>query len=62
MRGSDIYLETFHINFGQASEAKINQIYQRLKADGYDVAAPKRHHTWTFYINAPGEFTVEIMS
>jgi hypothetical protein len=55
MKDSDIYPETFHIEFGQESEAKVNQTYEVLKADGYDVAAPKHHPAWTFYINAPGE-------
>ena len=62
MKGSGIYPETFHIGFGQESEAKVNQIYERLKADGFDVAAPERHHAWTFYIKAPGGFTVEVMA
>jgi hypothetical protein len=42
MKGSGIYPETFHISFGQESEAKVNPIYEVLKADGFDVAAPER--------------------
>jgi lactoylglutathione lyase len=62
MKGSCIYPETFYIGFGQESEAKVNQIYEVLKADGFDVAAPERHHAWTFYVKAPGGFTVEVMA
>ena len=56
------YPSTFHIGFGQESEAKVNEIYERLKADGFDAPAPERHHAWTFYILAPGGFTVEVMA
>jgi hypothetical protein len=33
-------------------EAKVNQIYEVLKADGFDVAAPERHHVWTCYVQS----------
>lgn len=56
------YPETFHIGFIQASEADVTAMYERLKADGYDVAPPERHHAWTFYVQAPGGFTVEILA
>jgi lactoylglutathione lyase len=41
---------------------KVNQIYEVLKVDGFDAAAPERHHAGTFYVKAPGGFTVEIMA
>jgi lactoylglutathione lyase len=56
------YAGTFHIGFGQESEEKVNEINQRLKDDGYDVEPPERHHAWTFYVKAPGGFTVEVMA
>jgi lactoylglutathione lyase len=56
------YPETFHIGFGQASEADVTALYERMKADGFDVAPPERHHAWTFYVLAPGGFTVEILA
>ncbi|MDF2653096.1 MAG: glyoxalase [Paenibacillus sp.] len=63
MKGAQVsYPKTFHIGFGQESEEKVNQLYQRLKADGFDVAPPQRSHAWTFYVQAPGGFTVEILS
>jgi lactoylglutathione lyase len=52
----------FHIGFGQESEERVNEIYQRLKDDGFDVKPPERHHAWTFYFAAPGGFTIEIMA
>ena len=62
-RGAEVvYPGTFHIGFGQASEADVNAVYERLKADGYDVAPPERHHAWTFYVQAPGGFTVEVLA
>src|ERR1043166_2070896 len=36
------YPATFHIGFGQASEAQVNEINQRLKEDGYEVPPPAR--------------------
>lgn len=55
------YPDTFHIGFGQETEEKVNEIYQRLKEDGFDVKPPERHHAWTFYVPAPGGFTVEVL-
>lgn len=60
--GQVSYPATFHIGFGQENEEQVNQLYQRLKDDGFDVKPPQRSHAWTFYVQAPGGFTVEIMS
>ncbi|GIP22643.1 MULTISPECIES: VOC family protein [Paenibacillus] len=63
MKGSEVhYPETFHIGFTQESEAVVDQINQRLKEDGYDVNPPKHAHGYTFYVKAPGGFTVEVVS
>lgn len=56
------YPGSFHIGFIQESEARVNAINQQLKGDGYDVEAPQRFHAWTFYIQAPGGFTVEVLA
>lgn len=62
-RGQEVkYPGHFHIGFMQESEEKVNEINQRLKDDGFDVQPPERHHAWTFYIKAPGGFTVEVLS
>jgi catechol-2,3-dioxygenase len=57
------YPATFHIGFGQESEARVNEINRRLKEDGFDVPSPSRQHgSWTFYILAPGGFTIEVLA
>ncbi len=57
------YPATFHIGFAQESEEAVNAINRRLKADGYDVPPPSRQHgSWTFYFQAPGGFTIEVLS
>ena len=57
------YPANFHIGFGQESEEKVNEINRRLKEDGFDVPPPSRqHHSWTFYFQAPGGFTIEVLS
>ncbi|MBC7813331.1 MAG: VOC family protein [Burkholderiales bacterium] len=54
------YAANFHIGFGQPSEERVNEINQRLKDDNFDVQPPQRWHAWTFYVEAPGGFTVEV--
>jgi catechol 2,3-dioxygenase-like lactoylglutathione lyase family enzyme len=62
MKGGQIkYPASFHIGFGQESEEKVNEINQRLKDDGFDVQPPQRSHAWTFYVQAPGGFMVEVL-
>jgi catechol-2,3-dioxygenase len=56
------YPATFHIGFGQQSEDQVNEINRRLKEDGFDVPSPSRQHgSWTFYFQAPGGFTIEVL-
>jgi catechol-2,3-dioxygenase len=57
------YPSSFHIGFIQPSEAHVNEINQRLKDDGFDVPPPSRQHqSWTFYFQAPGGFTIEVLA
>lgn len=56
------YPETFHIGFVQESEEQVNELNRRMKADGFDVKPPERHHAWTYYVQAPGGFTVEVLA
>jgi catechol-2,3-dioxygenase len=57
------YPATFHVGFIQESERAVDEINQRLKADGFDVPSPsKQHGSWTFYFEAPGGFTVEVLA
>jgi catechol-2,3-dioxygenase len=61
-KGKDaVYPGTIHIGFGQESEAKVDEINARLRADGFDVGPPQHSHAYTFYVKAPGGFTVEVM-
>ena len=56
------YPVTFHVGFIQESEERVNEINQRLKDDGFDVPPPSRQHSsWTFYFQAPGGFTIEVL-
>lgn len=55
------YPINFHIGFFVESEAKVDAVHNRLKEDGYEVAPPERfQHSYSFYIQAPGGFTVEV--
>ncbi|MBD8499782.1 VOC family protein [Paenibacillus arenosi] len=62
MKGTKVnYPSTFHIGFIQDSEDKVNEINERMKNDGFDVMPPQRSHGWTFYVEAPGGFTIEVL-
>lgn len=55
------YPSTFHIGFLQESRERVDQIHQRLRADGVAVDPPgPQHGSWGFYFTAPGGFMVEV--
>ena len=54
------YPGTFHVGFFVGNEETVDKVNLRLKEDGFDVAPPERHHAYTFYVQAPGGFTVEL--
>jgi lactoylglutathione lyase len=55
------YPGAFHIGFMQDSRERVDEIYQQLKAGGYEAEPPKEFHgAWTFYFRAPGGFLVEV--
>jgi lactoylglutathione lyase len=57
------YPATFHIGFIQESEERVNEVFQRLKDDGFDVPPPSRqHNSFAFYFQAPGGFTIEVLA
>ena len=61
-KGKDAtYPGTCHIGFGQESAARVDAINAQLRADGFDVTPPTHAHAYTFYVKAPGGFTVEVM-
>ena len=55
------YPGAFHVGFRQDSREQVDAIYQRLKADGFDMKPPHEFHGgWTIYFRAPGGFLVEV--
>ncbi|MBP2078781.1 VOC family protein [Oceanobacillus polygoni] len=63
MKGKNVqYPKTFHIGFPQESRDKVDQINKCLKDDGYAVDPPIESHGYTFYVEAPGGFTIEVLS
>lgn len=56
------YPGTFHVGFFVESGEIVDEVNRRLKEDGFDVAPPEQHHAYTFYVEAPGGFTVELGS
>jgi lactoylglutathione lyase len=53
--------QTTHIGFMQDSQAKVDEIYQRLKEDGFKMEPPQHSHGYTFYVIAPSSFMVEVV-
>ncbi len=54
------YPDNFHVGFFVESEARVNEMNQRMRDDGLEVAPPKREHSYSFYVSAPGGVTVEV--
>ncbi len=55
------YPGNFHIGFFIGGEETVDEINRRLKTDGFDVPAPENTgHSYGFYVEAPGGFTVEV--
>ena len=58
------YPKTFHIGFIQPTEAdvdEVNRVGSGRTAHDIEVAEPPARR-WTFYFEAPGGFTVEVLS
>jgi catechol 2,3-dioxygenase-like lactoylglutathione lyase family enzyme len=61
-KGEVKYPPGFHVGFIQDTEERVNEINQRLREDGIEVPKPARlHGSWTFYFQAPGGFTIEVL-
>jgi catechol 2,3-dioxygenase-like lactoylglutathione lyase family enzyme len=54
------YPDNFHVGFFLESEARVDQLNQRMRDDGLDVAAPRRAHAYSYYVSAPGGVMVEV--
>jgi len=59
-KSAGAYPAHFHVGFFLDSEAKVDAVYGRMIADGLKVDAPKREHSYSFYVGAPGGFLVEV--
>ena len=56
-----VYPKAFHVGFMQASREAVDAIHARLAGDGIKVGTAKMFHgAWTFYVDAPGGFMVEV--
>ena len=63
MKGKNVeYPQTFHIGFPQENKEKVDELNKRLKQDGFEVEPPIEAHGYTFYVQAPGGFTNEILA
>lgn len=63
MKGKDaVYPANFHIGFIQPSRETVDAIHARLLADGFTAEPPSEQHAYTFYVKAPGGFTVECLA
>lgn len=55
------YPGNFHIGFFINGKETVDEIYERLKRDGFEVPEPEdTGHSYGFYVKAPGGFTVEV--
>jgi catechol 2,3-dioxygenase-like lactoylglutathione lyase family enzyme len=55
------YPGAFHIGFMQKNREQVDEMYERLKAGGFEAKPPHEFHgAWTFYFRAPGGFLVEV--
>jgi lactoylglutathione lyase len=55
------YPGSFHIGFFIGRIETVDELYRRLKEDGFEVPSPEdTGHSYGFYVKAPGGFTVEI--
>jgi lactoylglutathione lyase len=53
----------FHIGFMVEGREAVNAVHARLTEAGIPAPAPQSFHgSWTFYVPAPGGFTVEVQS
>jgi catechol 2,3-dioxygenase-like lactoylglutathione lyase family enzyme len=60
-RSPGTYPGNFHIGFFTGGKETVDEIHRRLKEDGFDVPAPEdTGHSYGFYVQAPGGFTVEV--
>ena len=55
------YPSTFHIGFFIEARESVDALNCHLREDGFDVPPPEdTGHSYGFYVDAPGGFTVEV--
>ena len=55
------YPGAFHVGFNLENRQRVDDMFERLKSDGFAMEPPKQfHRAWTFYFKAPGGFLVEV--
>lgn len=54
------YPANFHVGFFVPDEARVDALHRLMADDGLGVSAPRREHAYSFYVNAPGGFLVEV--
>jgi lactoylglutathione lyase len=59
-KSTTTYPANFHVGFFVSDEARVNALHERMSVDGLDVSSPRREHAYSFYVNAPGGFLVEV--
>ena len=51
----------FHVGFNLPSREEVDALHERLTRDGYKAGKRTEFHmAWTFYVEAPGGFLVEV--
>lgn len=56
------YPAAFHVGFNLPSRAEVDAMHERLTADGHKVGRRTEFHgAWTFYLDAPGGFVIEVL-
>jgi lactoylglutathione lyase len=61
-KGKIEYPGHFHVGFHQGSEGAVDELYRRMKADGLSPSPPEHAHGYTFYVESPGGFTVDVLA
>jgi lactoylglutathione lyase len=54
------YPDNFHVGFFVTDVERVEEMYKRMLDDGLAPSAPRREHSYSFYVNAPGGFLVEV--
>jgi lactoylglutathione lyase len=55
------YPDGFHFGLVLDTREQVNEVYGRLRADGFASEPPSEMHgSWTFYFISPGGFNVEV--